>query len=119
MRLTKNLVEPKRICMHKDTSLAALQAIDVIVYKSSHQELRPEDLAELQGACTSLLQGVEGTSPLANKALAIIELIQLAFFSTTRRPRIHREEILHCGIALSILIQKQPESALGAGAGER
>ena len=95
--------------MNKDSALVALQAIDVIVYKSSHKVLSAEDLVDLRNACTNLIQSVESDNYIAKRAAQIISLVEAAFLGSAIKPGINQEEILERGISLSLFIQRQPD----------
>ena len=99
--------------MQKESALVALQAIDVIVYKSSHKELSREEIVELQSACGSLIQSVQGNSYIAKRAAGIVEVIKSSLLEGAFKPGIQREEILDRGISLSLFIQRQTESSRG------
>ncbi len=100
--------------MQNESALAALQAIDVIVYQSGHKELSPEEIKELRCACSSLVQSVQGDALFAEKAARLVELIQSAFLGSVPTPGIHRDEILKSGITLSIFIHRQAGAKPGS-----
>jgi hypothetical protein len=93
--------------MQNKSALAALQAIDIVVYQTSHKELSPDAIEELRSACSSLVKSVQGDAFFAEKAMRLVELIQADFLGSVPNPGRHRVEILKCGITLSIFIHRQ------------
>lgn len=95
--------------MNKETAIAALQSIDAIVYKSSHQELSPDETGELRIACRRLIHSIQDNVAVTRKAAWIVELIQAAVLKDALKPGANPEEILECGITLALFIQQQPD----------
>ncbi|WP_395746845.1 hypothetical protein [Prosthecobacter sp.] len=93
--------------MHKESALVALQTIDVIVYKSGHREVGQGEKAELREACRRLTQSVQDEPDVAKRAAWIVGLVQAGFLESVDRASSHRDEILKCGISLSLYLQRE------------
>ncbi len=98
---------------NESTALAALQAIDVLVYQTGHKALSPDEIEELRSACSNLVQSVQGDAFFEEKATRLVELIQSDFLDCPPKPGSHRDEILKCGITLSIFIHRQTSAKPG------